>query len=703
MRYTLVASILAVVLFPFTASAEDWVKKLLADEQQKLIADNAANMGKNLGEAIREAGRQKQQFNADIAKARATFFATYPNDAAATARFRDLLWQKDLYFLDLQYLTGREEDIVKAADQLSGGEIDGGIPSAARPEFSRWVLSVHDKFVANKTKVQGGLFGIPERLIAAVEASKKYYEIYVIARDWAEFDLAGREPAGFNDPDRYGAMLVMRYEKLPWPEAVQQYAAMSQALDRDVVRRAAEKIHAARKTKLGSIDNPDALGLTPTRMTYKKGLSGGDLEDSTVPAPEGVTLIRSSNPLDALITLAADFDSRRYLMHLIAPTAPQLRILRARTTSEYQAEGGMTYDWDFAQMTFQRYCIGFSQEIILAAAEKVRTSRRYLASANVYEPGKTLGVKHSQPYSACRDLLMAGDPKGYVRAMLCFHQKQPDAAGVDAEYQKLVAAYTEPKVLDVARKMAAREPDRFFASFFDDDYDTLMGALAGTISLEPKIKKTIPVFDNPEYLAWRAFKPGASVQYYSVSWHVNGPNKIIDYPRSKTTYKLQSADDPPAKLLSTTISYFQKSVNPPNDREEFIQGKIRAPRADDVVTTGIETIDVLGKPLLCRWKTTKRLTKDEKTITETVWFNDQVPGGKVRRYYEIGAHQVGRILIGPSCSETTLLAYEGTPVNPIAPVTLPPGEKETPSGFATSRSPSAPARAVPNPTNRRPN
>jgi hypothetical protein len=164
------------------------------------------------------AGQDKAQFILDINKARAQFWATYPDKpGAAKAReeFANLLFYKDFYYLRLMLIGSQGRDLTarRGPDfiahilDLSVGlqAVDGGIRQSAKPEFFEWVSAIQTKLFedlpsnsTDRAAVQGftSAFLLGEKFWKALAAGEKKYQAYLIERDWWEFDEVHRIPVG---------------------------------------------------------------------------------------------------------------------------------------------------------------------------------------------------------------------------------------------------------------------------------------------------------------------------------------------------------------------------------------------------------------------------------------------------------------------------------------------------------------------------
>ena len=286
----LASSCFAVSAFGYCSQWESPIDCQIREEEHDRI----------LRQQAEEAGKAKADFIEAIAAARAQFWATYPNKsgaAQATQQFADLLWQKDIYFLELALRSPQSKDrtdrrgpgfLANVQDLMVGLEkTDGGIRQSASPEFFDWVAAVRKGFGPEPRNFddvftqsfQIGLMG--ETFWKAVAASQKEYKAYVLERDFWEFDHVNRIPAGFDKPQTYGAYLYLRFGKVPMAEAPTTYAQMQQLLGTKAIEEAAKQVMAAPKTPDGNlvVTTPDPVTRTP---------SGNVVPDDTVPEPDYV-------------------------------------------------------------------------------------------------------------------------------------------------------------------------------------------------------------------------------------------------------------------------------------------------------------------------------------------------------------------------------------------------------------------------------
>ncbi len=156
-------------------------------------------LGSQIGEAlaaVHEHANNKSRFAAKIGRARSQYFRYFPDKpgfAEAEANFARRLYEKDLYYLQLE-LAGASTSALGVSgglqallqlEQFSGGQLDDGIPSEARREFSHWVAAITWQFGGNPMGASR------EQAIAALKQAQPEYEEYRKVRDAAEFSQAG--------------------------------------------------------------------------------------------------------------------------------------------------------------------------------------------------------------------------------------------------------------------------------------------------------------------------------------------------------------------------------------------------------------------------------------------------------------------------------------------------------------------------------
>ncbi len=328
-RWRVALGSLCLLFFAIGTFGDDLLKKLIEDQRHKDQIETSRKLGEQMAQNLTDARNLKAEFDDKIEAARRRFWATYPDKSGheqARSDFAALLRAKDLYYMQ-NNLTFRADDRTRAQQgpgatapisrvlESATGQLDGGVRQRAKPEFYDWVDAVHDHLLSHGTHEISSLSDLhsylseePGRIVSAVEQSQSEYEVYVVARDWAEFDAAGREPAGANNPYVYGALMFMRFERVPWDDAVTDYVTMANLMGVSETEPADKKVHAAPKDNGGFINDMLPLGLETTGVPDRKAV----IEPGKMP-------IEYSNPRNTIVTLVSCCDARRYLLQMLAP------------------------------------------------------------------------------------------------------------------------------------------------------------------------------------------------------------------------------------------------------------------------------------------------------------------------------------------------------------------------------------------------
>lgn len=133
------------------------------------------------------------QFNAEIAKARAEFFALAERGTAQQRHFPELLAVKDASYLMPLLAHGTADLYSRARNEafafVDGGQLDDGIPRPARAALDRWVEAVRGSLGAtNETEF------VPivdaARLSRALADNMSFFRAYKARRDKFEFERA---------------------------------------------------------------------------------------------------------------------------------------------------------------------------------------------------------------------------------------------------------------------------------------------------------------------------------------------------------------------------------------------------------------------------------------------------------------------------------------------------------------------------------
>ena len=140
---------------------------------------------------------------------------------------------------------------------------------------------------------------------------------------------------------------------------------------------------------------------------------------------------------------------------------------------------------------------------------------------------------------------------------------------------------------------------------------------AEALALADKKVEATPGVDNPRYLGWKGFAPGASAIYTKNTWQARGGQKQPSGSGSTEVRTLQSIDSANARVdIDGKVQTFAAKV-----RDE------RSP--DEQKPPAREEVELNGKTFQCNRRT--RQWKDwDRRVTTTTWTNDEVPGGLVR-------------------------------------------------------------------------
>ncbi len=667
-----------------------------------LTPSNCQSLIEHVGQEIAALRGDIAQQSARIAAARRRFWATYPDKpgaAAARDEFGKMMYDKDAYYVWIAVTNALGG--AKGAD-LIGGKMDGGISQSASPEFDDWTKAIlanmgGDPFRNLNSNLTNDdlkdLLHLPERFLKALAASEKKHEIYVVQRDWAEFDAAGREPVGLDNPAVFFPAMCVRLQEIPWDDALSEYDGMLKALGDDAIRKAVQQVRAAPKASGGylRVSVQESVKLTP---------SGNKVPDPSVPQPEGVIGFVSS-PIQAVERLAIQGDDRRYLLWLLTRNRPS----RSSTID-------LATVWQYADTTYRQFVIAFGDQDVLQAARLVRTATKRMTSGGVMDPA-AIGATRSDPYRAFEDIVTRKNPRGYVRAILAVKRNLKTAADVDVAYKSFVAATGETAVLAAAKKMAAKEPN----ANYDGDLDMLTSVLNGSLSLD---KPAETLVDFPDFLAWKGFPAGTKVTYVHRRMgriSATNNNLVAGKPMFRSIYLLNSIDDNVANLWQTEIVYDPDgTAHTPRDTEIADPAKIPQPtqrvQAATPVGSGQETMVIDGRKIPTQWQSVSSPYAGNCTMITTTWTSDEVPTGLVRKVEETRCPT-----IAGSINETILESVEGVragsapasvptqnvsasqpaPVSAAAPAPL----SKTPAGKGPSQpppaSPAVPNTEVPNP------
>lgn len=155
--------------------------------------------------------------------------------------------------------------------------------------------------------------------------------------------------------------------------------------------------------------------------------------------------------------------------------------------------------------------------------------------------------------------------------------------------------------------------------------------------------------DNPEYLNWKQFKPGAWVKLETLTTIAGTETRTV------TTTTLKKVTDEKAVVSSQTTLFVMgnEMKQPAEDKEipaTFDRPEVPAgtDEPDLEIEEGEETLTVGGKEIACTWvKSTVKMGGN--TIVSKVWSSDAVPGSMVKMESTTG---------GPMKAVTTMTVTE---------------------------------------------
>lgn len=136
------------------------------------------------------------------------------------------------------------------------------------------------------------------------------------------------------------------------------------------------------------------------------------------------------------------------------------------------------------------------------------------------------------------------------------------------------------------------------------------------------------MIDNPEYLQWSEFKPGASATIVMVSEAAGTKTKM------KMTRTLKSLDEDKAVVETVTVMEVEgKEIKQPT-QSRTISARIEKPKEPaegekPEVKEGEETVKVPAGTFKCKTIETHMKQGDRTIITKT-WVSPEVPGGQVK-------------------------------------------------------------------------
>lgn len=532
-----------------------------------------SGMGELLAESIAEwpqLGRSPEKFRQKMFLARKQFWATYPSQsgrAEAEFNFSRLLEQKDLYYLaEIFQIWGKNDNHM---DVSLGKKIDGGIPEEAVQAFQLWASAVWD--VAKKTAKPGEDISRSQSVVLGAMQSpyvSDFYWDYKVRRDLIEFEAVRRDPEWASTPKGSVVYLIMRGEKKTPLELEEIYRALADVLGEEAVIDTARKLRAAYKPD-GTLDYKALKIKVYESGSLKNHPHGGQYRVANEESvPSGFVWYGGGTIVDVFKTLLAAGEGARYIMGL-----------RVLAISEQKQRGEQSYwDWKDARVFYNQVVQAYGEKTVLDVADKVRFAVKRLDNGKIKDPSE-FGMKEARnPYEILYDRLAMQDPAGYVRLMVAFYQYEQQyrscmnhAEGelsrlgdrphhvkvkrrslnaeqcsreravfsmprqsMEAEYVALSKNYGEDRVVRAASALRMARENLHLLSVACDSFMRYQFSRegAGYLLLQELLmprseEKTLHrVWEDPEYVAWAKYLPGATVTLRTKGY-VNGNEDVI--------------------------------------------------------------------------------------------------------------------------------------------------------------------------------
>jgi hypothetical protein len=372
--------------------------------------------------------------------------------------------------------------------------------------------------------------------------------------------------------------------------------------------------------------------------------SGQQVEDPTVPMPEGVIGVYS-DPVRAFEILATKDDDISYLKWLL--------------TRQNMPDGRYFYvahKWDFANKTYAQLVKAFAPDEVKEAARKVRTAKKRMTSNTVMDQN-AIGATRNDPFEAFEDILARKSAKGYVRMALALNQGLP-APPINAAYEKYVSSHNEKAFLEAARRVAAGKPQLTYKNEIENIEREVESPTA--MASEPSAD-----VDSPFYLPWKGFPPGSKANYI---WRGLQPSKtgssnfVPGRIGIRSSYSVPAINSEHADVWYSEIVYDYPSgeAHPPHETEFDYPAKDRTrPGASQKAApapteSGGQTLTIGGKSLQTHWESVRPQPDSCPDFVVTTWTSVEVPGELVRRVEDINCHGYRKV------SETLLESFQGT-------------------------------------------
>jgi len=134
--------------------------------------------------------------------------------------------------------------------------------------------------------------------------------------------------------------------------------------------------------------------------------------------------------------------------------------------------------------------------------------------------------------------------------------------------------------------------------------------------------------ENPEYVSWASFKPGAMAKVQMTVEAAGNTSEMLMI----TTLVAVTDEEAVVEMVTEVTAQGQKMVSPAQERK--IPAKVAAPpdpeeTPDVEMEKGEEEITVAAGTFQCEWAKTT-MVQDGSTIVTTVWISPDVPGRTVK-------------------------------------------------------------------------
>jgi hypothetical protein len=632
-----------------------------ADEASRLIGRTTGGLLADAAESAFEAARTGAEFTVEIRELRRRFWESYPNRperAEREAAFEHALAEKDYFFLVTSVPEGRRGPRVMLIDALV--RVDDGIWPPARRAFEEWIEAIR----ANLGVTRPDQMVVPTltTFIRALAATTEERDAYLRARNWAEFDAAGRVPEWVRTPQDYVRMLMLRYERRSPKEATEELERLIAVAGARAVEQAAARVQAAAgPRRVDLIDLGDGGGRDEPHRAFRR-----------------VLLTSTDNP-------------RLYILD-------QLAVELGRQ------------NMPTVQALLERAVLAYGSDAVDRAARTVRAAPSKpddLKYKYDYPDLSTEWVGESSLNSvkravAFQDLLARDDPRGYVRMMLAMNRELDDRDAIEAAYRGLAARHGEDALVAAARKTYMFWGSPHVADGYrpvqmsrraDKELNVLTAVLQGTEVARGPNEDELPVA-NPLYDLWGRFGPAATVVYRSESAKADehfelhhritalGTEQVelaleeLRFRRGEQVSKRESS-----RAFPRTLPRQQLRVAESNQLDYAAAAALRA---------GGGTSEILR--LGARDVTCSRHEIELGPATYNVWVSAKIPGGRCR----IEGEYLKQRVVAFDTDGTAGRPVEAAPVAPaLSGEAVPPPAAPAPAARPTQREPARDHRRVP--------